>query len=149
MPPNGYVTLDCEYILIFRKGRTRKFPPKDEARYASAFTKAERDKWFSQIWDDLRGTKQNHTALARRTGAYPEELVRRLIQMFSVKAEMVLDPFVGTGTTMKVAKELERNSIGYEIDQNLCRIAIQRMDQLTLSSSFEIIKQRPVSLSLA
>ena len=143
LPTNGYVTLDCEYILILRKGQIRKFPPHDKVRYDSTFTKEERDRWFSQIWDDIRGTKQNHTDIVRRTGAYPEELVRRLIRMFSVKEDTILDPFVGTGTTIKAARELGRNSIGYEIDRKLVKIIKERMDQRTFNSDydFEIIRR--------
>jgi site-specific DNA-methyltransferase (cytosine-N4-specific) len=48
--PNAYVTLDCEFVLIFRKGNLRKFPPKDPQRHSSVFTKSQRDEWFSQIW---------------------------------------------------------------------------------------------------
>lgn len=142
VPPSGYVTLDCEYVLIFRKGQIRKFTPKDKLRYESSFTKLERDKWFSQIWNDLKGTKQNHSEISRRTAAYPEEFARRLIRMFSVKGDTILDPFVGTGTTMKVAKELERNSIGYEIEDEFVKVVSEKMGQKTLisESHFEIIK---------
>lgn len=49
LPVNAYVTLDCEHILLFRKGRLRKFPPKDPIRKASCFTKAERDVVFSNV----------------------------------------------------------------------------------------------------
>ena len=89
VPPNGYVTLDCEYILIFRKGGPRTYPPHDARRYESSFTRQERDKWFSQVWDDMRGTRQTHGDISRRTGAYPEELARRLIRMFSVNWPVV------------------------------------------------------------
>ncbi|XRO76155.1 DNA-methyltransferase [Methanocaldococcus sp. 10A] len=119
LPPNAYVTLDIEFILIFRKGKPRKFKPKDPLRYASAYTKEERDKWFSQIWEDIRGDKQIHPKIERRTASYPEEIPRRLIRMFSIIGDTVLDPFLGTGTTTKVATELKRNSIGYKIDENL------------------------------
>jgi len=140
LPTNAYVTLDCEYILILRKGQIRKFPYKDKIRYESKFTKNERDKWFSQIWDDIRGTRQNHSEIARRTGAFPEELVRRLIRMFSIKGDNILDPFVGTGTTMRIARELGRNSIGYEIDNELTNFIIQTFGQKTLDSDFEVIR---------
>ncbi len=93
LPPNAYVTLDCEFILLFRKGNLRKFPPHDELRYESAFKKVERDEWFSQIWS-LKGTRQTISELERRTAAYPDEIAERLIKMFSVKGETVLDPFL-------------------------------------------------------
>ena len=125
LPPNAYVTLDCEFILIFRKGNLRKFPPKDALRYESAFTKAQRDEWFSQIWS-LKGTRQTATELERRTAAYPDEIAERLIKMFSVKGELVLDPFLGSGTTTKIAMQNQRNSIGYETDKNLLPIIAQK-----------------------
>ena len=126
LPPNAYVTLDCEFILLFRKGKLRKFPPKDALRYESAFTKKQRDEWFSQIWS-LKGTRQTATELERRTAAYPEEIAERLIRMFSVKGETVLDPFLGSGTTVKVAIENGRSSIGYETDKNLLPVITQKI----------------------
>ncbi len=118
LPPNAYVTLDCEFILLFRKGNLRKFPPKMPLRYESKFSKAERDKWFSQIWD-LKGTRQTADDLERRTAAFPDEVAERLIRMFSVKGETVLDPFLGSGTTMKAAMNTGRCCVGYEIEKNL------------------------------
>ncbi len=121
LPTNGYVTLDCEFILIFRKDGLRKFEPHDKKRYMSAFTKEERDIWFSQIWE-IKGVKQSNKKIERRTAEYPEEIVKRLIRMFSIIGDTVLDPFAGTGTTLAVAKKLNRNSIGYEIDPNFIPI---------------------------
>src|SRR5665648_114468 len=125
LPPNAYVTLDCEFILLFRKGKLRKFPPKDAMRYESVFAKKERDEWFSQIWS-LKGVRQTTTELERRTAAYPEEIANRLVRMFSVKGELVLDPFLGSGTTTKMAIKNDRNSIGYEADPNLLRIITKK-----------------------
>ena len=125
LPPNAYVTLDCEFILLFRKGKLRKFQPKDILRYESAFTKEQRDEWFSQIWS-LKGTRQTATELERRTAAYPEEIAERLIRMFSVKGEIVLDPFLGSGTTTKIAIKNERSSIGYESDLNLLPVIAKK-----------------------
>jgi len=118
LPPNAYITLDCEYILLFRKGKLRYFPPKDPTRYKSALTKKQRNEWFTQIWSII-GTRQTATELERRTAAYPDEIADRLIKMFSIKGDTVLDPFVGSGTTTRVAMKNSRNSIGYEIDSNL------------------------------
>src|SRR5216683_420442 len=113
LPPNAYVTLDMEYILIFRKGPPRNFPPKDPRRYDSKFTKTERDEWFSQVWS-VTGARQSKDGYMRRTAAFPEQIPYRLIRMFSVIGDIVLDPFLGTGTTAKVALELDRRFVGYE-----------------------------------
>jgi site-specific DNA-methyltransferase (cytosine-N4-specific) len=118
LPPNAYVTLDCEFILIFRKGELRRFPRHDRARYESAFTKKERDTWFSQIWT-IAGTRQTASKLERRIAAFPEEIPTRLIRMFSIKGDTVLDPFLGSGTTTKAAMQCGRNSVGYETDEHL------------------------------
>ncbi len=115
LPPNAYVTLDCEYILLFRNGRLRRFPPHDPARSASRFTRDERDHWFSQVWEDVRGAPQRRGS--GRSGAFPAEIPRRLIRMFSVIGDTVLDPFAGTGTTVRTAWELGRSAVGVEIDR--------------------------------
>jgi modification methylase len=125
LPPNAYVTLDCEFILLFRKGNLRKFSVHDPDRYDSVFTKPQRDEWFSQIWS-LKGTRQTMCELERRTAAYPDEIADRLIKMFSIKGDTVLDPFLGSGTTMKVALQNERNSVGYEIDKNLLSVITKK-----------------------
>ncbi len=127
LPPNAYVTLDCEFVLIFRKGNLRKFQPKDPLRYESAFTKTQRDEWFSQVWV-FKGTRQTDGELERRTGAYPAELAERLIKMFSVKGELVLDPFLGSGTTTQACILNERNSIGYEVDRNLLPLIRKKIE---------------------
>lgn len=109
LPPNGYIAQDCEYITIFRKGKLRKFTPHDPNRLASAFTKEERDIWFQQFWD-IQGARK-----AGKTSSFPEEVPYRLIRMFSLIGETVVDPFSGHHTTGIVAEKLDRNYIGYEI----------------------------------
>jgi DNA modification methylase len=114
LPPNAYVTLDCEFVLVFRKGRLRRFPAHDPLRAASRITREERDRWYSQIWHDVRGARQ---ASGRgRTGAFPEALAERIVRMFSVVGDTVLDPFAGTGTTVWAAARLGRRAVGVERD---------------------------------
>lgn len=120
IPPNAYVTLDCEFILIFRKGNIRKFKPKDKIRYGSAFTKAERDKWFTQVWN-VQGVKQNGFA------SFPLKIPYRLIRMFSIIGETVLDPFVGSGTTLKACDQLQRHGIGYEIKKEYKKVIYKKV----------------------
>jgi site-specific DNA-methyltransferase (cytosine-N4-specific) len=144
LPPNAYVTLEHEYILIFRKGANRDFnSEKKQNRQKSAYFWEERNVWFSDIWNDLKGVSQrlNHEDLRARSAAYPFELVFRLINMYSVQGDTVLDPFFGTGTTMLAAMCSARNSIGYEIDQNFGKIIDYRLDEL-LCFSKEIVIER-------
>jgi len=120
LPPGAHVTLEHEYILIARKGPLRKFKTDAEKqrRRESAFFWEERNVWFSDIWMDLKGTSQDLSDknVRDRSGAFPFELAYRLIAMFSIKEDTVLDPFLGLGTTLSAAIPLARNSIGYEID---------------------------------
>jgi len=111
LPTNGYISQDCEYIAIFRKGNIRKFPPKDKNRYESQFTKEQRDLWFRQIWE-IQGAKN-----AKKTSAFPNEIPYRLISMFSVINDIVVDPFSGTGTTLNECEKLNRDFVGYEINE--------------------------------
>lgn len=120
LPPNAYVTLDCEYVLLFRKGAPRAFPPKDPLRYASEISKAERDAWFTQVWQ-LKGARQSSDDVERRTGAFPLEVPERLVRMFSVLGDVVLDPFAGTGTTLRAATRWGRRAVGFEVEGELTR----------------------------
>ena len=120
LPAGAYVTLEHEFVLILRKGNKREFmtPSAKKNRNQSALFWEERNVWFSDIWQDLKGTGQrlNHADTRKRSGAFPFELAYRLINMYSVKNDTVLDPFLGTGTTTLAAMTSNRNSIGFEID---------------------------------
>jgi len=122
LPAGAYVTLEHEFILILRKGNKRQFKDQEGKlrRRESAFFWEERNVWFSDVWEDLKGTKQNNIdkKIRSRSGAYPFELAYRLINMFSLKEDTILDPFLGTGTTIIASMVTGRNSIGFEIDSN-------------------------------
>jgi len=142
LPTNAYVTIDCEFILVFRKGNIRKFQPHDPQRYDSKFTKRQRDEWFSQIWN-LKGSRQTASELERRTAAYPDEIPDRLIQMFSIKGDTVLDPFLGSGTTTKLAIKNERNSVGYETDARIIPVLTSKIGESTEKcNNVEIIERQ-------
>jgi DNA modification methylase len=120
LPPNAYVTLEHEHVLLFRNGDLREFPPNDDARYESAFLWEERNEWFSDLWTDLRGVDQALDADAReRSAAFPFGLPYRLVAMFSTYGDTVLDPFWGTGTTSLAAMVAGRSSVGCELDASL------------------------------
>jgi modification methylase len=120
LPAGAYVTLEHEYILIARKGSKRDFNKEQEKtnRHESALFWEERNAWFSDIWFDIKGASQvSGTRKSRlKSAAFPFELPYRLINMYSVKKDVVLDPFLGTGTTMAAAMASGRNSVGFEID---------------------------------
>ena len=119
LPAGAYVTYEHEYILILRKGGPRRFPPADkERRRRSAFFWEERNVWFSDVWSDLTGTAQlmADRPARSRSARFPFELPYRLIQMHSLIGDTVLDPFLGTGTTVAAAIASGRSSLGFEID---------------------------------
>jgi len=123
LPAGAYVTLEHEYILIARKGSKRifKHDAEKQLRRKSALFWEERNLFFSDIWMDLKGARQNltPTSARKRSGAFPFELAYRLICMYSVQQDTILDPFAGTGTTMAAAAALCRNSIGVEKETTL------------------------------
>lgn len=124
LPAGAYVTYEHEYVLIARKGGPRRFT--DEARGVrrrSAYFWEERNRWFSDLWADLPGTEQALTAGRARSAAFPLELPFRLVQMYSVQGDLVLDPFAGTGTTLLAAAATGRSSLGMEVDDELVRVA--------------------------
>ncbi len=122
LPAGAYVTLEHEYILILRKGSKREFNTEadKENRRESALFWEERNTWYSDIWTDIKGTEQKlSNEMSRlRSAAFPYELAYRLINMYSVKGDVILDPFLGTGTTIAAAMTSGRSSIGVEIDKN-------------------------------
>jgi site-specific DNA-methyltransferase (adenine-specific) len=114
--PNAIIKNDMEFILMQRKpGGYRK--PTDSQRDASRISKGEFGRWFQQIWDIPGASTKQHPA------PFPLELAIRLVRMFSFVDDTVLDPFLGSGTTMIAAFRAGRNSIGVEIEPEYCRMA--------------------------
>jgi DNA modification methylase len=139
LPPGAYVTLEHEHILIVRKGKKREFKrlKEKQIRRQSAFFWEERNLWFSDIWLDVKGASQNlfDHKVRNRSAAYPFELPYRLINMFSIKGDTVLDPFLGIGTTMYAAMTAGRNSIGFELDHNFGDSIRSRVDSIICYSN--------------
>lgn len=160
LPPNAYPTLEHEYILVFRKKGKRNFILEQEKklRYKSSYFWEERNLWFSDIWTDLIGINQKmiNNKSRNRSAAFPFELSYRLINMFSIQQDTVLDPFWGTGTTTLSAIASNRNSIGYEIDETLIKIFnnnIKEIKKITyeknqqrLNNHLSFLKQKNKSL---
>ncbi len=136
-PPNGMVEIDYEFILIFKKPGTTVSVP-IEIKKESALTKEEWKNYFTGHWV-FSGTKQSkHEAM------FPDELPRRLIKMFSFAGDIVLDPFLGSGTTIKIAQQLKRCAYGYEINEKYLDIIKEKLelyDDLFSSDCIDIIKR--------
>lgn len=155
LPCGAYVTLEHEWILIFRKGGNRLYDVSEKAiRRDSSFFWEERNIWFSDLWE-LNGTKQNisNSKTRKRSASYPLAIPYRLINMYSQKNDIVLDPFFGLGTTTIAAMLSERNSIGIEIDpllkpsiiENLSSIDVLKMNQYIYNryqSHLKFVSQR-------
>lgn len=108
-PRNGILKLDYEFILIFKKQGFSK-PASSKIKEQSKMTTEEWNQYFSGHWNFAGEKQDKHLAM------FPEELPKRLIKMFTFVGDTVLDPFLGSGTTTLVAKNLKRNSVGYEIN---------------------------------
>lgn len=145
LPCGAYVTLEHEWILIFRKGSKRPFKTASDkiSRRESSFFWEERNVWFSDIWD-LKGVKQkiDKSPTRERNASFPLELPYRLINMFSQRGDVVLDPFIGLGTTTLAAILSERNSVGYEIDPMLHNLLKTIISQFDVDKANAVINER-------
>jgi len=134
-----------ESILIFQKGKFNYQSIPKEVKEASKIEIKEfsDNKWYMTLWEIVNVLPGS--SLEKEIAAFPEELPYRIIKLFSYKGETVLDPFVGSGTTMKVARRLGRNSIGIEIKKSLIPIIKKKigfegqLDLNTQEDTFELI----------
>lgn len=135
-PRNGIVKLDFEYILLFKKQGNAPKPTKEQ-KENSIMTNEEWNTYFNGHWYFSGAKQDKHLAM------FPEELPRRLIKMFSFPGETVLDPFMGSGTTALAARNLNRNSVGYEINPDFVSIIKEKIgsDDAFMKVETEIIKQ--------
>ena len=144
-PRNGILSIDYEFILLFKKlGIPKKIDR--ELKQSSKMSKEEWKEYFSGHWN-FGGTKQDgHIAM------FPEELPKRLIKMFAFVGDIVLDPFLGSGTTTLTAKNLNRNSVGYEINPDFIPL-IEKKLQVNqtdlLGAKFDFIKQDKIDIDFS
>ena len=145
-PRNGILKLDYEFILIFKKQGTTK-PVSQEIREKSKMTTEEWNQYFSGHWNFAGEKQDKHLAM------FPEELPKRLIKMFTFVGDTVLDPFLGSGTTTLAAKNLSRNSVGYEINGDFLPIIKERIgcsqNLFFEEHTFEISKQEKIATNFA
>lgn len=120
-----------ESILIFQKGKfdysyVKQLPPTLLEKSRIPIQDYNGDGWHMTVWN-ITNVLPLGLRLEKGIAAFPEEIPKRLIKLFSFHGETVLDPFLGSGTTMKVAQELGRNSWGYEIDRRLKQIIVRKL----------------------
>lgn len=138
-PRNGIIKLDYEFILIFKKSGDAPIVSR-EIKEKSKISKEEWNQYFIGHWN-FNGAKQD-----KHLAVYPEELPKRIIKMFSFVGDTILDPFLGSGTTTLVAKNLNRNSVGFEINKKFLPIIKEKIgadkEELFKDVNFEIIEQK-------
>jgi site-specific DNA-methyltransferase (adenine-specific) len=141
-PRNGILKLDYEFILVFKKlGEAPK--PTQENKELSKMTAEEWNTFFAGHWNFAGARQDNHIAM------FPEELPKRLIKMFAFVGDTVLDPFAGSGTTNLAAKNIGRNSVGYEINSEFIPIIKQKLEAKQRDiheTSFDFLKQKPLKV---
>lgn len=126
-PTNIFSTYPYEWITVFAKAGKRK-PVSPEIKAKSKLTTEEWQKWaINSIWEmqPAKAKSEKHPA------PFPIELPRRLIKLYSFYGDTVLDPFAGTGTTLKAAIELGRNAIGFELNPEYIPLIISKLSYVT------------------
>lgn len=123
-PPNIFSTYPYEWITVFSKEGKRK-PVSKEIKEKSKLTTEEWQKWaINSIWEmqPAKAKAEGHPA------PFPKELPTRLIKLYSFWGDTVLDPFVGTGTTLLAAQELGRKSIGFELNPEYIKLIKKKLN---------------------
>lgn len=138
-PRNGILKIDYEFILIFKKHGTAPKVSK-ETKEQSRLTTEEWNQFFTGHWN-IPGERQD-----KHLAVFPEEIPRRLIKMFTFVGDTVLDPFLGSGTTALAARNLGRNSVGYEVNPDFLHVIREKLgiDKKLLfqDASFDFLTQR-------
>lgn len=122
-PLSPYLKYTWEFVEVFCKGTLRKPGKQTEADISAEEFKS----WASAHWKippEHRMKRFGHPAI------FPEELVERFLKLFSYRADIVLDPFNGAGTTTFVARQLGRTYLGIELSEEYCRTATQRLTMI-------------------
>jgi modification methylase len=120
-----------ESILLFQNGDFDYSRLKDAPKKILESSKIDtevlnKERWNLTVWN-ITNVLPTPGRIEEGIAAFPEEIPRRLIKLFTLVGETVLDPFAGSGTTLKVAQELGRKGIGYEIDLELKKVMRKKL----------------------
>lgn len=119
-PGNLYAQNTCEFVAVFVKaGKPKKVSR--ELKEASRLSQQEWVEFTSQVWD-IPSPNKGDEAFGKHSAIMPAALAQRCIRLFSFENDVVLDPFAGSGTTLKAAKELRRQYVGYELYKNYAEV---------------------------
>jgi len=128
-PRNFYAQNTSEFITVYVKDGIPKNGLPSEIKEKSKLSQKEWVEYTKQIWDIPIPNKKD-LAFGEHSAIMPEEIVKRCVRLFSFVGDTVLDPFAGSGTTLKVAKHLQRNYIGYEIMENYKEIIEKKLNSV-------------------
>ncbi len=128
-PRNFYAQNTSEFISVYVKDGLTNNKPTIENKQQSKLTEKEWIELTKQIWR-IPIPGKNDIAFGKHSALMPEEIVYRCVRLFTCVGDTVLDPFAGSGTTLKVAKANKRNFIGYEIMKNYQEVIEQKLNFL-------------------
>jgi site-specific DNA-methyltransferase (cytosine-N4-specific) len=127
-PRNFYAQNTCEFITVYVKDGKPILGLDKDIKESSKLTQKEWVEYTKQIWE-IPIPNKSDLAHGAHSAIMPEEIVKRCVKLFSFTDDLVLDPFAGSGTTIKVAKELGRKYIGYEIMKEYKEIINKKLNQ--------------------
>lgn len=136
-PRNFYAQNTSEFITFYVKDGIPNNNIPEEIKEKSKLTRKEWITFTKQIWD-ISIPGREDSAFGKHPAIMPEEIVYRCVRLFTFVGDVVLDPFAGSGTTLKVAKQLGRNFVGYEIMEAYKKVIQEKLSQNTL---FEFSKE--------
>jgi len=128
-PRNFYAQNTIEFVTVYVKDGASQNGLPAEIKEKSKLTEKEWVEFTKQVWN-IPVPNKGDLAFGEHSAIMPEEIVRRCVRLFTYAGDVVLDPFAGSGTTLKVAKELERNYIGYEISKSYEKIINLKLQSL-------------------
>jgi site-specific DNA-methyltransferase (cytosine-N4-specific) len=128
-PRNFYAQNTSEFITVYVKDGMPKNGLPSEIKEKSKLSQKEWVEYTKQIWN-IPIPNKSDLAFGEHSAIMPEEIVKRCVKLFSFVGDVVLDPFTGSGTTLKVAKRLERNYIGYEVMSNYKDIIEEKLNSV-------------------